>query len=238
MSDLKTLHFYATPEHKCSYLEDHIAQTLFVDPHAVISTEAYSELSDLGFRRSGKHIYRPHCQHCQACISVRIPIPQFKLSRSQRRVLNKNSDLKVRRLKPVFTQEYYDLYAEYIEARHADGDMYPPDPEQFNSFLVEGNQKTEFLEFRDGTGRLLAIAVVDFLTHGLSAIYTFHSPGEQHRSLGSLAILKEIEMCQSLNLPFLYLGYWVSECRKMRYKTLFRPIEMLLDNQWIKIDQP
>ncbi|MFW1676361.1 arginyltransferase [Pontibacter sp. JAM-7] len=238
MSDLKTLHFYATPEHKCSYLEGRNAQTLFVDPHVEISTEAYSELSDLGFRRSGRHIYRPHCKHCQACISVRIPIDQFKFSKSQKRVLAKNTDLVVRRISPIFTQEYYELYAAYIEARHADGDMYPPDPEQFNSFLVDGNQHTEFIEFRNSHGRLLAVAVVDFLAQGLSAIYTFLSPDANRRSLGNYAILREIQLCQELKLPYLYLGYWVSECRKMRYKTQYRPIEMLLDNQWVEVAQP
>lgn len=236
MTDLHTLHFYATPEHPCSYLEGKTAKTLFVDPHATITNDTYSELSDLGFRRSGKHIYRPHCEHCRACISVRVPVVLFKPSKSQRRVLNKNKDLTVTQCKPCFTDEYYSLYSRYINARHADGDMYPPTMDQFNSFLIEGNDKSFFYEFRDTDGKLLAVSVIDLLKGGLSAIYTFYDPSENKRSLGKLCILWQLEFCKRHGLNYLYLGYWVKSCRKMNYKIDYHPFELLIEGDWVLIE--
>lgn len=236
MADLKTLHFFSTPEHACSYIAGNKAKTLFVDPHAYISTNAFSQLSDLGFRRSGKHIYRPHCGQCQACISVRIPVDGFVAKKTQRRIFNKNQDLTVRKVRPHYADHYFQLYASYINHRHSDGDMYPPTREQFVSFLVEGEQFCEFVEFYLGE-KLLALAVTDHLTHGLSATYTFYDPCPEFysRSLGTYAILWQIAETQRLGLDYLYLGYWVQACQKMRYKIAYRPIEMLMDGRWIKI---
>ncbi len=235
MTNLRTLHFYATPEHNCSYLKNREAKTLFVDPQAVIAKDTYSELSELGFRRSGRHIYRPHCKDCQACISVRIPASEFGPSKSQKRVLARNKDLRMRVLAPQFSQEYYELYSRYISKRHADGDMYPPSIDQFNSFLVEGDQESCFLEFRAPDNQLLALAVTDFLENGLSAIYTFYDPDDTRRSLGTYAILAQIEEARRRGVKYLYLGYWVRECRKMNYKIAFRPTELLLDGHWVTI---
>ncbi len=236
MTNLKTLHFYATPEHECSYLEGLEAKTLFVDPQEVITSEAYSQLSDLGFRRSGKHIYRPYCSNCHACISVRVNGRLFTPSKSQKRIFNKNKDLQVMVVPPQFTDEYYALYEKYINTRHSDGDMYPPTPEQFSAFLIEGGQKGCFYEFRDPTGKLLALAVTDYLTSGLSAIYTFFDPEEERRSLGSFAILWQLKEVKRLELEYLYLGYWIRECQKMSYKVAYNPLEMLLHGQWILVD--
>lgn len=238
MTNLRTLHFYATPEHECSYLEGKTAKTLFVDPQAEISNDTYSQLSDLGFRRSGKHIYRPHCDECQACISVRIPLPPFRLSKSQKRIISKNKDLVVKLCEPRFSQEYYALYSRYINERHRDGDMFPPSLEQFTSFLVEGQEKTRFIEFRTKIGELLAVSVVDFLNQGMSAIYTFFDPSHDKRSLGSYCILWQLQYCAENRLNYLYLGYWVRQCRKMNYKISFRPIEFLIDGHWTLIEQP
>ena len=236
MTNLKTLHFYATPEHECSYLEGFEAKTLFVDPQEIITTDAYSQLSDLGFRRSGKHVYRPYCANCQACISVRVEAKNFHPSKSQKRIWNKNRDLSVTSVPAQFSEEYYDLYAKYINARHADGDMYPPTPEQFSTFLTENNQKGCFYEFRDATGQLVGLAVSDYLNQGISAIYTFFDPGQATRSLGTYAIIWQIKEVQRLDLEYLYLGYWIRECRKMSYKVAFHPLEMLLHGQWIRVD--
>ncbi|MCV6590445.1 MAG: arginyltransferase [Marinobacterium sp.] len=235
MTNLRTLNFYATPGHSCSYLHNREAKTLFVDPQAIIAKDTYSELSDLGFRRSGRHVYRPHCDQCQACISVRIPVERFRPSKSQKRLLARNRDLKVRATPPQLTPEYYQLYERYIIARHADGDMYPPSQAQFSSFLVEGDQDSVFFEFRDSQNTLVALAVCDFLNEGLSAIYTFYDPDMTKRSLGSFAILWQITECQRLELPCLYLGYWVKDCRKMNYKLAFRPAELLLDSNWVTV---
>ncbi len=232
MSNLRTLRFYATPEHDCSYLPDHQARTLFVDPRVTIDRHLYSQLSDLGFRRSGGHIYRPHCDSCQACVSVRIPIERFRPSKTQRRIANRNADLVVSSAPCMLTQEYYALYERYICQRHADGDMYPPSEEQFVNFLAEGGSDSCFYEFRAPEGQLLAVAVSDRLDQGLSALYTFYDPDAQKRSLGVYAVLWQIRQAQRLQLPFLYLGYWVKDCRKMNYKTAYSPLEMLLDGEW------
>jgi len=236
VTDLNTLRFYTTPEHDCSYLEGKTAKTLFVDPHANISHATYSELSDLGFRRSGKHIYRPHCELCRACVSVRVPVDLFQPSRSQKRVLSKNKDLTVKQCRPKFTEEYYSLYSRYINARHADGDMYPPTMEQFSSFLVEGNEQSYFFEFRDAQGRLLALSATDVLRKGLSAIYTFYDPSANKRSLGKLAILWQLQYCQRYGLNYLYLGYWVKNCRKMSYKIDYHPFELLVEGEWLLVE--
>jgi arginine-tRNA-protein transferase len=235
VSNLRTLHFYATPEHDCSYLAQKIAKTLFVDPQVQLDQATYSQLSDLGFRRSGKHVYRPHCDGCNACISVRIPLAIYSFSKSQKRILNKNKDLTATLKKPAFTDEYYSLYARYINKRHQDGDMYPASAEQFNSFLVEGEEHTQFIEFRNPDGVLTALSVVDTLKQGLSAIYTFFDPSQPKRSLGTYCILWQLQFCQQKNLNYLYLGYWVKDCKKMSYKIAFKPFELLLEGQWTLI---
>ncbi len=232
MTDLSELKFFKTPAHECSYLPGLEATTLFVDPGAEIDTVTYSELSALGFRRSGDHIYRPYCSHCQACIPVRIPVHEFKLSRSQKRVLKRNNDIVVKRQAPYFSDSYYVLYENYINERHADGDMYPATEEQFRSFLVEGRKEAVFFEFTLA-GQLLGISVADELEDGLSAIYTFFDPAVASRSLGRFAVLWLVEEAKRQGLPYVYLGYWIQACQKMSYKADYRPLQLFLNNQWI-----
>ena len=183
MTELARLKFYATQPHPCSYLLEEQATTLFLDPSQPMDVNMYAELSELGFRRSGDHLYRPHCQRCTACVPARIPAARFMPNRQQRRILKRNESLEVRAVRPSFSEEYYQLYARYIEQRHADGDMYPPSREQFSTFLVRDLPFSCFFEFRE-QGRLLAIAVTDVLPNGLSAVYTFYDPDEERRSLG------------------------------------------------------
>lgn len=237
MSSLKTLVFFATPPHDCSYLEDRAATTMFVDPRARVDKTLYSQLTALGFRRSGSHYYRPHCEHCNACIPVRLNVDQFRPDRSQRRVMRRNADLEFELRPAQFTEAYYDLYARYIEQRHADGDMYPPSREQFASFLVEGPTESYFLEMRK-EGRLIGLAAMDALDDGLSAIYTVFEPEEADRSLGTMAVLWQTQEAQRRLLRFVYLGYYIRECRKMNYKTRFQPIEALLDGHWETLKMP
>lgn len=235
MSNLRTLVFFATPPHDCSYLPDREATTMFVDPRANIDKKLYSQLTALGFRRSGSHYYRPHCEHCNACIPVRLKVDDFQPDRSQRRVLQKNGDLECAMVPATFDERYYRLYADYIEQRHKDGDMYPPSREQFTSFLVDGATDSWFLEIRLGD-ELVGLAAVDMLDDGLSAIYTVFNPAQEHRSLGTYAILWQIEEARRRDLPHLYLGYWIRECRKMNYKTRFKPIEALREGHWRALD--
>jgi arginine-tRNA-protein transferase len=223
--------FYLTPAHSCSYLPGRQAQTLFLDPRDTIDQSLYEGLIEHGFRRSGGHLYRPHCENCQACVPTRVPVERFKLRRSQRRVLARNADLTVRLEPACFAQRYYQIYERYIHGRHQDGDMYPASPDQFRSFLLAQWSNSTFLcSYADD--QLLAVAVTDQQPDSLSAIYTFFEPAHAERSLGTFSILKQIEFCREAALSHLYLGYWIRESRKMRYKVDYRPVELFINGRW------
>lgn len=231
--DIASIKLYSTHEHPCSYLDGRAATTVFVDPSLELDAQVYSELSDYGFRRSGGHIYRPHCLTCQACIPVRLPVECFVPSRAQKRCLKRNADLYTQECLTINTDEHYQLYQEYIETRHADGDMYPPSREQYEEFLSSQWGVTRYIEMRlAANDALIAVAVCDRLDQGLSAIYTFFDPTQGYRSLGVFAVLVQIKQAQTLGLPFVYLGYWIRQCQKMSYKTQYRPLEMFIDNRW------
>ena len=135
MTELARLKFYATQPHPCSYLPEEQATTLVLDPSQPMDAQLYASLSEVGFRRSGEHLYRPHCQHCTACIPARIPAAGFQPNRQQKRIIKRNADLEVIRKRPAFTEEYYALDMRDIEQRHADGDMYPPSRDQFATII-------------------------------------------------------------------------------------------------------
>ena len=235
MSALKDLKFFATQPHDCSYLEDKQAITLFMDPDKELSPGLYQHLSDIGFRRSGQHVYRPHCQDCNACIPARVRASEFKAKRTQRKTLNKNSDIVVTESKPEFNEETYQLYKKYISTQHKDGDMYPPSIEQFKSFLVSCPDFCSFYQFRLD-GNLVAVAVTDKLINGLSATYTFYDPEvSSKRSLGNYCILWQIEEAKRLELKYLHLGYWIKNCQKMNYKINYRPLEFYVNNHWMLV---
>jgi len=232
MTNLQTLAFYATPEHTCSYLPEQKAITMFVDPKVNVGTELYTELSRFGFRRSGTHYYRPHCNHCKACIPLRVLTNKFKPSRSQKRIIKLNQNTVAQVMTPNFHEDHYLMYEKYITQRHADGDMYPPSREQYRSFLVDGHSSTQFVEFSSGS-QVLGIAVIDNLVDGLSAIYTFFDPEYDHLSLGTYAVLWQIEESRKQGFPYLYLGYFIRQCKKMNYKTAFKPYEARINEYWL-----
>ena len=233
MSDLSELRLFTTQEHDCSYLAGEKATTLFVDPHAELDNDLYSALSDLGFRRSGCHVYRPHCTDCSACISVRVPVHSFTPKRGQKRCLKANADLQITRTQTPDMDEHYDLYERYITERHADGDMFPPSKKQFLEFLNNPFNSTYYIEMRSTDGKLVGCAVSDQLEEGLSAIYTYFDPSETKRSLGRFAILHQIETAKQLGLRYLYLGYWIHQCQKMQYKSEYRPLQLLINQRWV-----
>lgn len=234
-SSLSTIKVFATHPHPCSYLDDQQATTLFVDPDTIINQTIYSELADVGFRRSGQHIYRPQCESCQACIAARIPVEHFHRKRSHRKIWNRNQDLQIEAVTDISAIEYYQLYEKYISVRHSDGDMYPPNREQFDSFLTDEMDITRYYTFKSGE-RLLAVVVIDLMERGLSAIYTYFDPDMERRSLGTFAILWQVELARKLGLPYLYLGYWIKECRKMSYKIEYRPVELLINGSWLTLN--
>jgi arginine-tRNA-protein transferase len=235
MTDLSTLKLFATQPHPCSYLPGEEATTIFVDPEAAIDREIYSQLSLIGFRRSGAHLYRPQCSHCQACISCRIPVSLFVENRSQRRCRKKNADITISTTDSISTPEHFGLYARYIEYKHPDGDMYPPTEQQYKAFLTNEWNSTRFIEFRLAD-ELIGVAVSDLLDDGLSAVYTFYAPEHEERSLGKFAILAQISQAQILGLGYLYLGYWIKQCIKMNYKTDYRPLELLINRHWMRLN--
>lgn len=231
--DLTTLRFFQTSAHDCSYLEGQQAATVFMDPEQPLTARLYSRLITAGFRRSGTHLYRPACAHCQACISCRVRVREFIPGKRFKRIWRRNLDIVSREVTAAAldSPEFYELYARYITLRHADGDMYPPSREQFASF-IQASTPTSHVHAFYVQEQLLAVCVLDELDHGLSAMYTFFEPDLPERSLGVYVILWQIEKARRLNLPYLYLGYWIKDCNKMRYKTEYRPLELLVANRW------
>jgi len=240
MKPTNTLAFYSTQPHSCSYLADQEATTVFADPGFFMTPEIYSRLCEQGFRRSGEHIYRPHCQSCRACIPLRVPIKFFQPDRQQKRCWKQNQDLSVEVVEDIRSGEHYRLYERYITERHRDGDMYPTTPKQYEGFLYppsfsrEGSI-THYIEFRQRS-QLLAVAVTDILTAGVSAVYTFYEPKEEKRSLGVFSVLFQIELARRLGLPHLYLGYWVEASPKMAYKTRYKPHEVFQQGRWTTVE--
>ena len=233
MTDLNELKLFATTPHPCSYLDDRDATTVFIDPEVSVDQNLYSQLTNYGFRRSGKHRCRPACKTCQACIPIRVDVETFTPNRSQQRCLRKNKDLTVTVVSTIDTDEHYTLYAKYIEQRHSDGDMYPPKRDEYRSFLSAQWGVATYLEFRNSENSLIGVAVADQLENGISAVYTFFDPDEQKRSLGVYAVLAQIEWAQKQSNRYVYLGYWIKECQKMSYKTLYKPFELFINNQWL-----
>lgn len=234
MASNKELLFYTTPEHSCSYLADQQAKSIFLDPEQELNTFIYSQLIDLGFRRSGKHVYRPNCNHCEACISVRIPVDYFIPKRQQRRILKKNADLGVKVITSIDTDEHYQLYEKYISLRHSDGDMYPPERDSYRDFLCQRSSMSYYLQY-SLDDKIVGVAVSDALNQGLSAVYSFFDPDYEKRSLGGFMILNQVEQCKKLGLAYLYLGYWVKNSKKMAYKSDYRPLELYINQQWLRL---
>ena len=223
--------------HQCVYFGDREARSQMLHPVERRSAAAYSDLARAGFRRSGDDLYRPRCASCEACVPTRVAVERFRWGRRFRRVLKRNADLVVR-AEPATPDrvplELYALYARYIRGRHADGEMYPPSPSQLVSMLGSEWAATFLLNVRLD-GRLVASAVTDTLDDGLAAVYTFFDPDLAGRSLGVFSILQQVEECRRRDLPYLYLGFWIADSAKMRYKIEYQPAQLLIDGRWREI---
>lgn len=221
---------WLTAQHACSYLPEKIAITLVAATASKLDTQPlYSVLIDQGFRRSGTQLYRPHCDNCQACLSIRIPVPHFQPTRHQRRVFKNHIDWHVIAKNSVFQDDHFALYQRYLQQRHPQDAVV--DAQDYESFLCGANPLTKLHEFwRDNT--LIAVAVTDYLPQGLSAVYTFFDPEFAHLSPGCFAILWQIQRAKQLELPYVYLGYWVAGCQKMTYKSQYQPAEIFYQGQW------
>ena len=234
-----TLNSQITPLHQCNYLPDRASRLEFIEltePNS-LSTPIFSQFSRLGFRRSGQHLYRPVCHHCQRCIATRIPVDSFTPNRTQRKVFNKINEIDIIINDCQNANEtHFNLYARYICERHSNGDMYPPTLHSFRNFLQFSFTDTFLMEFwRDG--ELIMVAVCDRLDDGISAVYTFYDPALTRLSLGTVAILLQIDYVKQLGLDYVYLGFWIPDSEKMHYKTNFRPIELLINQTWYHFDK-
>ncbi len=226
---LQKLQFYATTPYSCGYIADRIAQSLIAAPHHLINAGTYSSLIQLGFRRSGKFIYRPHCEKCNACIPVRLPVEIFKPSRSQARAFKKHEALSVSILPLEYHERHYQLYIDYQAARHDSTESDTTD--QYRNFLVQSNIESILIEFKQGD-TLKMVSVVDIVQDGISAVYTFYDTTDKSCSYGTFNVLWLAQWCHSLQLPYLYLGYWIKESQKMAYKQNFQPQQALINEEW------
>lgn len=237
---LQKLQFYVTTPYPCGYIAKNLAQSLIASPHHLVDADVYSALISQGFRRSGKFAYRPHCEQCNKCVPVRIVLDQFTPTRSQKRAYKQHGDLTANILPMGFHQTHFELYTEYQALRHATEDDFKQnadadEEEQYKQFLCMSNVDSQMIEFRDAQNQVKIVSVIDNLKDGNSAVYTFYDATLQKASYGTYAIMWLIDRTKQLNLPYLYLGYWIAESQKMAYKEKFSVQEKLIDGDWVSI---
>lgn len=229
--------FYLSAPTPCPYLEGKEEQKVFTHLSGNRSQNLHQHLAHNGFRRSQNLIYRPHCQECHACKSARVCVEKFAPTKSQRRILNTNKDISRTVLTPRATDEHYDLFLKYLEARHKHGGMAEMNDEEFQDMIEDTPVASSLVEYRlhacqtpDGATNsnspLLAVALIDNMADGFSMVYSFFDPQMGRRSLGNYMILDHITRAIEESYNYLYLGYWVKDSPKMHYKSTFRPIEI------------
>jgi len=232
-----TRSFYATQPAPCPYLPNRIEQRIVTPFFTSDDPGFFDGLNQAGFRRSHGFLYRPACPGCQACIPVRVPVARFEWTRRFRKAWNRNADLLAERRPARATDEQYALFKRYLEARHDDGGMARMTREDYRELVESAPADTFIVEFRLA-GELVAVALSDQLLSGLSGVYKFFAPALDKRSLGTFVILWHIVEAARLELPFVYLGYWIGQSRKMRYKAQFQPIEQLAAQGWCPLPPP
>jgi len=239
----RQLRFYMTSVAPCPYLPGKTERKVFANLPFSEGAYVNDELTQAGFRRSQNIAYRPACEACDACVSVRLPVPEFAFSRSQRRILRRNEDLSRDLVEAEATTEQFDLLRLYLNNRHPEGGMAGMGWLDYVAMIEDTAVRTHLIEYRrasldDGPGQLVGVCLTDLLSDGLSMVYSFFDPALAARSLGRFAILDHVRQAAAVNLPFVYLGYWVQGSRKMDYKADFRPMEKLTRLGWERIVQP
>lgn len=239
--------FYLTAPSACPYLAGQFERKVFTHLVGKRAAGLNDMLTQTGFRRSQTIAYRPACENCRACVSVRVLVDEFRLSGSQRRVARRNADVVGAFVPAKATNEQYSLFCDYLDARHPSGGMADMSALDFSMMVEDSHVETGIVEYRRrgpdaaingrGAGPLLGACLTDRLADGLSMVYSFFAPGEAHRSLGAFMILDHVDKAFRLGLPHVYLGYWVEGSRKMAYKASYLPQERLGMTGWVRVDK-
>jgi arginine-tRNA-protein transferase len=229
--------FYTTAPLPCPYLPGRTERKIVTELSGTEAEALHERLSRAGFRRSHNIAYAPVCPGCQACVPIRVVSEEFTPDRTQRRILRANAELTVSEMPARATAEQFTLFQRYQKNRHADGDMAAMGYYDYRAMIEDTPISTGILEFRDARDRLLGACLTDWLADGLSAVYSFFDTDEDKRSLGTFAVLWLIGRARSLGLPYVYLGYWVPESRKMAYKARFKPSEILISGAWHRLGE-
>lgn len=234
--------FFVTSPAPCPYLPGRTERKVFTELKGPHSEQLNDALGRIGFRRSQTVAYRPSCEGCRACVSVRVAAREFQPSKAQRRVINRNRDLVVTECRPWATAEQFSLLQQYLEHRHPGGGMAAMDEVDYADMVEHTSVSSFVIEYREPSaagrpGRLVAACLTDRQGDGLSMIYSFYDPTIEDRTgLGNFVILDHIERAAEAGLPFVYLGYWVEGSPRMQYKVRFRPLEVLGADGWRRLD--
>jgi arginine-tRNA-protein transferase len=231
-------HFHRTASLPCPYVPGNIERKVVTHLAGHDAQALFDELSRAGFRRSHHLAYRPACPSCRGCVPVRVDVGAFRWSANLRRLRARNADLAASELGPRATAEQFRLFARYQRCRHAGSDMADMTFGDYRAMVEDTPVTTRMIEFRDGAGTLVAGCLADRMDDGYSAVYSFYDPARDARSLGTWAILWLVERARAQGLPWVYLGYWIAESRKMAYKTRFQPLEALGADGWTRFEPP
>ncbi|MGH6888842.1 MAG: arginyltransferase [Rhizomicrobium sp.] len=244
MTDQRTARvpqFFLTPGGPCPYLPGRTERKVFARLNGPLAQPLNEALTHSGFRRSQMIAYRPACDGCSACVSVRVVTKAFAPSRNQKRIARRNNDLIRREVPAEATREQFALLRAYLDSRHAGGGMSDMGLFDYVAMVEETPVNTHIVEYREepADGRraqLLACALTDVLRDGLSMVYSFFHPGADSRSLGTYMILDHVAAARRRKLPYVYLGYWIRGSTKMQYKSRFRPLEALTRDGWARLE--
>jgi arginine-tRNA-protein transferase len=228
---LSVLQFYTTASYPCSYLPERLARSQVATPSHLIDTDVYGELVKAGFRRSGAFTYRPYCDSCRACIPVRIVVDELVPKRAHRRSWKRHQTLVATQHDLHYHPDHYALYLRYQMRRHYGGGMDRDSREQYRHFLLPSNVNSSLIEFHEAQ-QLRMVSIIDRLPDGISSVYTFFDPDLPGASFGTYNILWQAKLCLTLGLPYLNLGYWIKQSRKMAYKANFGALQGLVGGRW------
>lgn len=232
-----TRFFFSTAPLPCPYIQGRIERRVVTELVGRDANALHDQLSMAGFRRSHGICYVPACPSCDACVAVRVVVEEFKPGKSFKRIITRNEGLTAEIVEPVATHEQYALFSDYQRARHQGGDMSKMDFLDYQALIEDTPVNTFVVEFRNPSGTLAGACLVDRLSDGLSAVYSFFDESDRERSLGTYMILWLIGEACGQELPYMYLGFWIDGCSNMSYKSRFKPLERITPDGWERMDK-